>query len=248
MIPSDSINHHNLKLAEFLTGLQNQPAMAAPPPPYDAARPLGSISSEETLGLVSEAEDYGDSIAPIVINIDTSIHVDGEDNTVIIPSSMSSGQEDAPASATAETSPTPPCTPTTTQQRPQQRQTKSAQLATSIIAGLKFSGALEDPESGRLRPIEINVNAGVHVRGNRNVVCAGTRKPPQPAHLSQQKRRAESVRFIPAVPFLFQGTNILTFIRRSLRKTISPKDSPTKRNFEASFSSHSTAKSIETSR
>jgi len=36
---------------------------------------------------------------------------------------------------------------------------------------LRTLGALEDKETGRPRPIAISVNAGIHIKGNKNTVC-----------------------------------------------------------------------------
>lgn len=207
--PSDSINHHNLKLAEFVAGLQNQSSMPTPPPPPYTPRQQvpPPLANEELLGQVDDIDDDPCNPAPIVIKIDSSIHVDGHGNTVAIPSSLSSAgpenaQQGQQSSPTADT--VPPATPTspTLHQMQLQRQAKSAHLATSIVAGLRSSGALEDDETGKSRPIEISVNAGIHIKGNKNVVCAGTTRPerflgslpPSSGSASTRKRRAVSVR------------------------------------------------------
>lgn len=195
--PSDSINHHSLKLAEFLSCQRNQPTMAAPPPPY-AAR-LDGLASEELLGQIDDVDDDACNLAPIVIKIDTSIHVEGHANTVAIPAGMAATPEDGQVSPATENAPPTPTTPNLPQVQAQ-RQTKSAQLATAIIAALRPSGALEDPETGKQRPIEVNVNAGIRIKGNGNVVCAGVRRPSTAAPsssssnaLNRRKRRALSV-------------------------------------------------------
>lgn len=196
--PSDSINHHNLKLAEFVSSLRNQTPMAAPPPPY-AARPTG-LTNEELLGQIEDVDDDACTLASVVIKIDTSIHVEGHANTVAIPSSSPPSSEESQQAAAMANAPPTPTSATHLQQLQQQRQTKSSQLATTIITALRSAGALEDAETGRQRPIEVNVNAGIRIKGNGNVVCAGVRRSASAAGssnaASERKRRATSVSFL----------------------------------------------------
>ncbi|KAK2836823.1 hypothetical protein FQN49_006686 [Arthroderma sp. PD_2] len=195
--PSDSFAHQNLKLAEALAGIRKQTAAPAPPPPYAAA---ASSASAELLGEFEDEDDDSLPLAPIVIKIDTSISIDGQNNTVAIPTSMGSGVEDNQSPASDVPSPST-STGLSMQQLQQRRQAKSAQLASTIISALKSAGALDDKETGRQRPIEVDVNAGIRITGNSNLICSGTRRKAGqdsvstlalPAERLGRKRRAQS--------------------------------------------------------
>ncbi|EFE39868.1 conserved hypothetical protein [Trichophyton verrucosum HKI 0517] len=194
--PSDSLAHQNLKLAEVLASIQKQTAAAAaPPPPYAATAttatpvPSNNITAPELLGeFEDDEEDDNLSLAPIVIRIDTSISIDGQNNTVTIPSSSS---EDSHSDAQS-----PVSSIQQLQQLQQRRQAKSAQLASAIISALKSAGALDDRETGRQRPMEVDVNAGIRITGNSNMICPGARKRSSSDLVSGQpdrKRRAQSI-------------------------------------------------------
>lgn len=212
--PSDSLAHQNLKLAEVLASIQKQTAAAAaaataPPPPYAATAttatpvPSNNITAPELLGeFEDDEEDDNSSLAPIVIRIDTSISIDGQNNTVTIPSSSEDSHSDAqsPVSSIQQL-----------QQLQQRRQAKSAQLASAIISALKSAGALDDRETGRQRPIEVDVNAGIRITGNSNMICPGARKRSASDLVSGQpdrKRRAQSVCFQPFSTTLSSGISI----------------------------------------
>ncbi|KAG5205849.1 hypothetical protein GTR04_5843 [Trichophyton interdigitale] len=185
--PSDSLAHQNLKLAEVLASIQKQTAAAAPPPPYAAT---ATTATPELLGeFEDDEEDDSSSLAPIVIKIDTSISIDGQNNTVTIPSASEDSHSDAQ-------SPVPSIQQLQQlQQLQQRRQAKSAQLASAIISALKSAGALDDRETGRQRPIEVDVNAGIRITGNSNMICPGARKRSASDLVSGQpdrKRRAQS--------------------------------------------------------
>jgi hypothetical protein len=168
--PSDSINHHSLKLAEFVANLQTQ--VNAPPPPPLYISTLAIPISEESLENTDE-NDEGLDIAPISVKIDTSINIDGQGNTIVIPTSVAAGAEEFQSSSAAAI---PTATSLPLQQPQLQRHVKSAQLASTIIAALKTSGALQEKDTGRLRPIEIIVNSGIHIKGSKNILCACARK------------------------------------------------------------------------
>ncbi|KAI1948737.1 hypothetical protein LOZ12_004148 [Ophidiomyces ophidiicola] len=165
--PSDSIGHQNLKLAEFVTNLQSQAPLPAPPPPY--------IASHSNIDLFDDDEDDETlALPPIVLKIDTSITIEGQENTVAIPTSVDGGN---PIAAEATTQAQPSSTSAgAMQQLQQQRQAKSAQIASSVVTALKACGVLDDIDSGKTRPIEINIDAGIHIKGAKNVVCSGMRK------------------------------------------------------------------------
>ncbi|PGH27109.1 hypothetical protein AJ80_01296 [Polytolypa hystricis UAMH7299] len=182
--PSDSIGHQSLKLAEFLNESQARDSRRCPPPPpYAPAAVVPSITTRPTHeALYEEDEDEDDddsaNMTPISIKIDTSINIVGQRNTIVIPSSVSAGLEESkstsPSGPNSSSSPSPSSMDSASlQQLHQQRQAKSAQLTSSVIAALKASGVLADRETGRQRPIEVCINAGISIKGDGNVICAG---------------------------------------------------------------------------
>ncbi|KAK2788944.1 hypothetical protein FQN52_006477 [Onygenales sp. PD_12] len=183
--PSDSINHQSLKLAEFFASLrssQNRLSSIPPPPPYapSATSSFPAMPAiEDSFADLEDDDDETTSLAPIMIKVDTSIEIEGQGNTIVIPTSNGgmgmgmTGDESSSPSPSTSPSPSPASSSSSLQHLQQQRQVKSAQLASTIIAALKASGVLEEKESRRQRPIEVNVNAGIRIRGDRNVVCAG---------------------------------------------------------------------------
>lgn len=195
--PSDSISHHSRKLAEFAASLQNTSGGSAPPP-YTSNAPAVPIN-EDTFGALDDGTDEGleAQLAPITIKIDASINVEGEANTVVMPPSpsRSPSSSEAPSLPSSAANSTPAMSP---QQLHQRQKTKSAMLAQTIISTLQSSGALEDSESGKQRPLDVSVNAGVNIKGCRNVVCLGVPaklngQPESPESVSGRKRRADSV-------------------------------------------------------
>ncbi|WEW55562.1 hypothetical protein PRK78_000993 [Emydomyces testavorans] len=194
--PSDSINHQNLKLAEFVASLQNQTTLPAPPPPYAVVQ-----SNDDVLGELEDDEDDGLPLAPIVLKVDTSITIDGHANTVAIPTPLSGGCEDGqgfPSETSSATS-----NSGLIRQLQQQRQAKSAQIASSVVSALKSCGVLDDRESGKTRPVEISIDAGIHIKGAKNVVCSGIRRRMETTSTAgvgdpqglERKRRAQSEPF-----------------------------------------------------
>ncbi|KAK2738774.1 hypothetical protein FQN55_000412 [Onygenales sp. PD_40] len=183
--PSDSINHQSLKLAEFFASLrssQNRLSSIPPPPPYAPSATSSSFPAmpaiEDSFADLEDDDDEATSLAPIMIKVDTSIEIEGQGNTIVIPTSNGGMGMGMPGDESTSPSPSPsPASSSSSssslQHLQQQRQVKSAQLASTIIAALKASGVLEEKESRRQRPIEVNVNAGIRIRGDRNVVCAG---------------------------------------------------------------------------
>ncbi|OJD15936.1 hypothetical protein AJ78_03841 [Emergomyces pasteurianus Ep9510] len=185
--PSDSMNHQNLKLAEFVASLHSQNRQVLPPPPPTYAAATAPASVEDCFADIIDDEDEDSaSMASIAIKIDTSIDIEGRGNTIVIPTSVG-----ALASAEHATS-TPASTshsssPATGRNSPKQRfqlhrQVKSAQLASTIISALEASGILDDKDTGRQRPLEVNVRSGIRIRGDRNVVCAGVLRRVELSH------------------------------------------------------------------
>ncbi|QSS63811.1 hypothetical protein I7I51_00871 [Histoplasma capsulatum] len=217
--PSDSINHQSHKLAEFVASLRSQNSLAPPQPPPTYAIATARTSLEDTLGdtvgdIVDDDNDDEESaaIVPIIIKIDTSINIEGQGNTIAIPTSMgASTSEEPPASISTSklhSASLPAGGSSPLQQLQQQRQVKSAQLATAIISALKTSGIMDDKETGRQRPVEVNVSSGIRIKGDGNAVRAGVPKRSELSHVGNsdssfdekeelsrrwRKRRASSV-------------------------------------------------------
>lgn len=193
--PSDSISHQNFKLAEFIANLRQSQHIdrRVPPPPY-APTPSLVPNHEDTLAESEEDDEDNTTASPILIKVDTSITVNGQGNTIMIPTSPTNGSGES--HNTQAHSPTSTTQNAQVSQLQQQRQVKSAQLASCIVAALKSSGAFEETDSRRSRPIEISVNAGISIQGDKNVICAGVPRRAesnQDVEITGRKRRASSV-------------------------------------------------------
>ncbi|KAI5293356.1 hypothetical protein KEM55_007148 [Ascosphaera atra] len=187
MFPAD-ISRSNLKLAEVLENLRRERRAEVPPPPYHEAADAGETTDVYD---TDELDEEDERPAPVSILVDTAIDIDGQGNTVVLPLPLTGPSlEEKRASRSAS----PQSPQQDSHEEPEQgaqaqqearsnlqtfqqhRQAKSAQLMSAIITALENSGILTDKENGRRRPIEIQVNAGLRVRGERNVVCAGMPK------------------------------------------------------------------------
>ncbi|PGH30903.1 hypothetical protein GX50_06308 [[Emmonsia] crescens] len=185
--PSDSINHQNLKLAEFVASLRSQNGLVPPPPPptYAAATapaPAPASVEDAFADIIDDDDEESVAMAPITIKIDTSIDIEGQGNTIVIPTSVGASTSEEPATSTSHSSSSSTGGNSPIQQLQQQRQVKSAQLASTIISALKASGILDDKETGRQRPVEVNITSGIRIRGDRNAVCAGVPKRAELSH------------------------------------------------------------------
>ncbi|KAL5000611.1 hypothetical protein BDV10DRAFT_30700 [Aspergillus recurvatus] len=134
----------------------------------------------------------------ITINLDSSIHIHGDGNTLAIASGQGQGQAQAHAQTQTETQP-----------QASNPKSKVANTTASIIAALQQSGILASrPDSGSCSgsgsvstTVQINIDAGIKVRGYRNVVCFGSSIVPTMSARSSKmnmdnygarKRRAQS--------------------------------------------------------
>ncbi|OJD26498.1 hypothetical protein ACJ73_02123 [Blastomyces percursus] len=220
--PSDSIDHQNCKLAEFVASLRSQNRLVPPQPPPTYAAAIAPAPVDDAFADIIDDDDDEESTAmrPITIKIDTSIDIEGQGNTFVIPTSIGASASEEPHTSTS-TSTSPLSSPSSSrsslrttggnsplQQLQQQRQVKSAQLASTIISALKAAGVMDDKELGTQRPVEVNVSSGIRIRGDRNVVCAAIPKRPELCHVGRsdssfdereelsrrgRKRRATSV-------------------------------------------------------
>lgn len=166
--PSNSFLHQTLKFAELSTNMQSQENLTPPPPPYSQTpgqTPQNDIYSD------SDAEDEEtpwdtEGRNQVTINIDASINVHGNSNTVILASDRTSPEQ--PNNESSES------TMTALQTTQKHRQTKLTEMATAIIAALHESRTYSIGDEEMFpAPIEININTGVKVKGSKNVICAG---------------------------------------------------------------------------
>lgn len=181
--PSDSFRHQLQKLAEVRANRNNPPPTAPPPYTLSVCRPDGR-------SVMAIDPDQEEESGPIIIRIDNSSSVTGQDNTIILPS----GATLPPAQTEANTS--------SANRRSPPRHANTSSTVTAIIDALNRVNALCDV-SGNLRTFEINLNAGIKVDGQNNTICMGNMaKVPQPKTQAPavekenlgRKHRATSVR------------------------------------------------------
>lgn len=176
--PSESVKHSLQKLAEARANRNSGSTSTPAPPPYTLSVTRPSGTSVMSIDPLDQADYYyQEEPTPITIHIDNSINVSGNGNTVNLPA-FGSG-------STTVNGETKTATPT-------------GSLAAVIIGALSRANALRD-DTGVLRPININVNSGVRVDGERNVVSRGVNPKPDVGSVKKpdniaQKRRASSVR------------------------------------------------------
>ncbi|CAG7928415.1 unnamed protein product [Penicillium olsonii] len=170
--PSDALRHSLQKLAEARA---NRTTTTLPPPPYtlSVSRPTGT--SVMTVDQLDPGDSYyPEESTPIIIQIDNSVNVTGNGNTIMLPAS-------GPHTPANESRSSPQMGP----------------LAGVIIGALSRASALRD-DSGAARPINITVNSGIRVHGENNVVSRRTTKPEAESTNTRgsekiaQKRRASS--------------------------------------------------------
>ena len=198
--PGDSLHHQNLKVDESLSS--KEPTSMPPPPAYTAASTTFPLNYD-TLGPdVDGEEDTFEAFAPITISIDASVSIEGNNNTVVLPTSQQSNQQiDGTPIALLQTMPNE----------------RASTIASTVMKALKDADLLcklDDHDayySTIGRPIDVTVNSSISVKGDRNVICSGIskviRRPEnlrQPRSMNkgsrdmERKRRAESVRYPPS--------------------------------------------------
>ena len=191
--PSDSIHHQQLKLAEALSNIQT---IDVPPPSYTSSA-KSSHDRDET-SYTDELNDDGEenhwpSAAPIRINIDASIHVEGQANTIVLPSGARSSQ------AAGRRTPA--------EQAQQMLGARGERLASMVLFTLKSARFIGGEGDHMYRPLDIQINASVGIKGEKNVICAEVpriarkneqhvpinRTQPNTPIQHSKKRRADSV-------------------------------------------------------
>lgn len=194
--PSDSLLHHELKLAEALSSIQ---AIEVPPPPSYSERTVMPVTHDSfhAYSTIEDDEDDGDDdekyLAPVTIHIDASIRVDGQSNTLLLapPNATNANSAGADPCADQPSNIQAPARTASTGYGYAHGQTRAERLTSTVLTALKDARGA----AGR-GPWEININAGVSVNGERNVVCAargggqGARKGGRDV-LEQRRRERE---------------------------------------------------------
>ncbi|RAH61813.1 hypothetical protein BO85DRAFT_434464 [Aspergillus piperis CBS 112811] len=199
--PSASIVHQSHNLVES-QGNTDQTNTITPPPPYSpsAHNPQNELEAED-------ASSHGETDQPslITIHIDASMSIQGNANSIILPSAP------APASAlNTKASPAPILSSTSTstvpQSTPYQRHSKLTDMATSIITALHRTGHLNsdsnptdhssaatDRITSPSPSVTLNINTGIKILGSGNVICVGMGgQRGMGMNVPRRKRRASS--------------------------------------------------------
>lgn len=172
--PSDSLLHHERKLAETLSNIQ---AIEVPPPPSYSEKTVMPVTHDSFQAYSTTIEDdYEDDddddekyLPPITIHIDASIRVEGQSNTLILASPNAPNANSAGADPCADlpSNIQVPAPTASTGYGYGHGQTRAERLTSTVLTALKDARGA----AGR-RPWGININASVSVSGERNVVCA----------------------------------------------------------------------------
>jgi hypothetical protein len=167
--PTDSLHLQNLKLSGFIASTR---AAQAPPPAYSATTPTTPPPNEDQLAEDDDDYDYPSTQpAPITINIDNSLTVQGHANTIVLPSTSSPASLPSPTSLPAGTQ---------TCAHPNPHTGRVERITGMVLTALKDAGLLDSAPDmdGQMmsRPVDIHVNAGIILKGSRNTVCTGMPK------------------------------------------------------------------------
>ncbi|OJI81564.1 hypothetical protein ASPTUDRAFT_68765 [Aspergillus tubingensis CBS 134.48] len=202
--PSESILHQFHKLAESQED-SDQTDTITPPPPYS---PSAHNLQKELEAENASSHGETDQTSLITIHIDASMSIQGNANSIILPSAP------APAPAPVSTlnpqaSPAliPSLTSTSTipQSTPYQRHSKLTDMATSIITALHRtghlnstdnSGAAADNANASPSPsVTLKINTGIKILGSGNVICVGMggQQRGMGTNVLKRKKRASSV-------------------------------------------------------
>jgi hypothetical protein len=114
-----------------------------------------------------------DPVVPITVHVDASVRIDGHANTVILPpspatNSTASGQVGLDRTA-------------------QGGHVHAESLASAVLTALRDAGVVVNggggggggvgachPDHRAQRSLEVNIDAGLSITGEKNVICAGT--------------------------------------------------------------------------
>lgn len=146
--PWDSLQHQNTKLSEALSDIH---AIEVPPPPSYCAM----LAATESFHTYEADDDEDDDVLPvpasITIKVDASVHIQGQGTTIMLPAAnTSSGQ---PRTSKSEHG-------------------RAATLPGTILAALRDAGMVGESDE-KQRPLGLQVNASVNIKGGQNVIYAG---------------------------------------------------------------------------
>ncbi len=166
--PTDSVQHQILRLRALFPSTQ-EPQTS--PPAYSPTNPMTPALYEDHL---TDEEDYGypeSRPAPITINIDASLKIEGHANTIFLPPASS-------PTSSPSSSATP--SPAAISSRPCYQNGRVEKVTSMVLAALKeadlFKSARAMDGGTTSRQVEISVNAGIVLKGSRNTVCSGLPK------------------------------------------------------------------------
>ncbi|KAJ5665631.1 uncharacterized protein N7477_008079 [Penicillium maclennaniae] len=159
--PTDSLRHQLQKLAE---AQMNRTSSTNVPPYLSSTPPRSFIMTPSPL--MMDDSKWEDPAVPITINIDSSIDIFGNNNTVMLPSRAAPPISTTPSPST-DSENFGSSTPSASQQN---RVAKFGSMAAVIIAALEKAGGLTD-DLGRTRPIHISINSGIKIDGKSNTIC-----------------------------------------------------------------------------
>ncbi|PYH74005.1 uncharacterized protein BO88DRAFT_468759 [Aspergillus vadensis CBS 113365] len=192
--PSESILHQFHKLADSQDD-SGQTNTITPPPPYS---PSAHNPPKEFEAEYAASRGETDQNSLITIHIDASMSIQGNANSIILPSVT------APAPALNPQASPAPSTSTVPQSPPYQRRTKLTDMATSIITALHRTGhlnstdnsgaAAENANASPSPSITLNINTGIKILGSGNVICVGMggQQRGMGMNVLRRKRRASS--------------------------------------------------------
>jgi hypothetical protein len=177
--PTDSLQHQNLKLAEFISSAQ---ITRAAPPAYSAtSHETPALDQDQLADDDDDDDDDADDgyeyisspPAPIKIKIDASLKIEGHANTIVLPSASPGPSPPTKQSAASSSS------------QPSYQNGRAERLTNMVLTALKDAGLLEGTQGtdsqATKRPIEVHVDAGIILKGSKNTVCSGLPKLIKPA-------------------------------------------------------------------
>lgn len=166
--PSDSLRHQELKLAEALSNIR---AIEVPPPPPSYTL-LPIAANNPFHDYATDADEDEDDclapLAPITVQVDAGIRIDGQANTAILPPCPTTNSTASGQAGLARTV--------------QACHAYPERLVSTVLTALRDAGVVggsnggggHHPEHRAQRPLEVNVNASLSITGEKNVICAGT--------------------------------------------------------------------------
>lgn len=207
--PGDSWRHNNLKLAEMIeeTNKHKKLAQSRPPPPAYTPTPVSvpRNNTQASAGLITpdpcnpneqlvSSYDYevcdcscgcsnctGEYEAqPVIIKIEAGTDIQGEGNHVILTDSRKLKQAPFPSSTQSSNNVRP-----TASDRLIVDTTSTAELiAASVLEALKKEGIIPTNPLELPRPVHLTINAGITIKGNKNVIYSG---PPSTGENKQSR-------------------------------------------------------------